>query len=114
MNSDAGSLIKTRDTLQGAMGFLAAMAGGIEEAVGETAQSITYLAGEKLGRRFSQNATKTQDINEALEELRTVLRNANCLWQFEVFSGSDINGPNETADNTQVELVFRDCMIRQS
>jgi len=33
-------------------GFFGAMASGIEEAVGEPANSITYLAGKKLGRRF--------------------------------------------------------------
>ena len=114
MNTDITSLLNTRSSLQGAMGFLAAMASGIEEAVGETAQSITYLAGVKLGKQFSQNARKTSDIHEALNELRTVLRNANCLWQFEVFTGNDESGITEEEDTEHVELVFRDCMIRQS
>ena len=119
MNPDTISLINTRSTLQGAMGFLAAMAGGIEEAVGDTAQSITYLAGEKLGRQFSKNAKKTQDIHEALAELRHVLREANCLWQFEIFTGIDDapSGPASLSPESgtdHVELVFRDCMIRQS
>lgn len=114
MSTDVTSLLNTRSSLQGAMGFLAAMAGGIEEAVGETAQSITYLAGVKLGKRFSQNARKTQNIHQALTELRTVLRDANCLWQFEVFTGDSETGITDEPEAEHVELVFRDCMIRQS
>ena len=112
---DTKLLTDTRNTLQGAMGFLAAMAGGIEEAVGETAQSVTYLAGVKLGKHFSKDASKTQDLYEALEELRHVLRNANCMWHFEVFENGvdEEDGDGDTSDD-KVDLVFRDCMIRQS
>ncbi len=115
MQTDVEKTEASRETLQEAMTFLAAMSSGIEEAVGDTAGSITYLAGAKLGRKFSKNAKKTQNIHEALEELSNILKQANCLWQFETFEPvkkDTTDTPDENED--RVQLVFRDCMIRQS
>lgn len=101
--------------LQEAMNFLGAIASGIEEAVGDPANSISYVAGEKLGMRFSENAPKTDDIGAALEEVRRVLQANNCLWHFETFKPKDrpdLIQRSETGED--VMLVFRDCMIRQS
>ena len=101
--------------LQEAMNFLGAIASGIEEAVGDPANSISYVAGEKLGMRFSENATKTDNIGEALEQVRRVLQDNHCLWYFETFKPKDRPELIQRSDTGEgVMLVFRDCMIRQS
>ncbi len=104
-----------RQSLREAMGFLGALASGIEEAVGDPARSVAYAAGKKLGHRFSENATRTDDLTAALEELRRVLAANQCLWAFEPFRPSA--RPSlvvAQADGDEIMLVFRDCMIRQS
>ena len=104
-----------RATLQQSMAFLGAMASGIEEAVGEPANSITYLAGKKLGRKFSEQASPRTDVLEALVEVRRVLSANQCLWHFEPFQlSSRARIIESTPNGDEVMLVFRDCMIRQS
>ncbi|MEI8261940.1 MAG: hypothetical protein WCG77_10625 [Actinomycetes bacterium] len=82
---------EARAELQETMRFLGAVAAGIEDAVGQTANSITYLAGKELGHRFSQDAHRTDDIQEALTEVRRVLNANNCLWGFEAFKAASTN-----------------------
>lgn len=109
------TLQETRWELQETMRFLGAAAAGLEDAVGQTANSITYLAGKELGHRFSVGASHTDDIQDALGEVRRVLQANNCLWEFEVFKPSTRATLIETTeDGDSVMLVFRDCMIRQS
>jgi predicted hydrocarbon binding protein len=111
----AGALAGERLTLQQAMSFLGAMASGIEEAVGEAARSITYVAGKNLGKQLSEGAARTEDIETALAEVRRVLRENRCLWCFEVFQPkSRPQLIQRTAEGDEIMLVFRDCMIRQS
>lgn len=111
----AENLEGLRNTLQEAMTFLGAIASGIEEAVGETAKSITYVAGKDLGRRFSEGAGRTNDIEAALAEVRRILEERHCLWRFEPFQPSGRERLIEhRADGDEIMLVFRDCMIRQS
>jgi predicted hydrocarbon binding protein len=108
-------LREARATLQAAMSFLGAMAGGIEQAVGPTANSITYVAGKDLGRKFSADVPKTQDVESALDLVRQVLERNHCLWTYEAFKTTaqpDLVARSEGAE--QIMLVFRDCMIRQS
>ena len=47
--SGMNDLVETRASLQEAMNFLGALASGIEHAIGESASSISYLAGKRLG-----------------------------------------------------------------
>jgi predicted hydrocarbon binding protein len=106
---------RRRATLQQSMAFLGAMASGIEEAVGEPSNSIAYLAGKKLGRKFSEAASPRDDILEALTEVRRVLSANQCLWYFEPFQlSSHPRIIESTSRGDEVMLVFRDCMIRQS
>jgi predicted hydrocarbon binding protein len=97
------------------MTFLSAIASGIEDAVGETAKSITYVAGKDLGRRFSENAGRTDDIEAALLEVRRILEERHCLWRFEPFKPTSREHLiTHNAEGDEIMLVFRDCMIRQS
>ncbi len=109
------TLLESRASLQEAMTFLGALAAGIEQAIGESANSISYLAGKRLGMQFSHDAPQTDDIEQALITVREILQKNNCLWHFETFKPHDRPALVETTDTTEeILLVFRDCMIRQS
>lgn len=104
-----------RAALQDAMVFLGAIASGTEQAIGESASNIAYLAGVNLGKKMSEGVEHTGDILQALESTRKVLENNNYLWLFESFKTHDQEAViQETEEGEQIMLVFRDCMIRQS
>jgi predicted hydrocarbon binding protein len=97
------------------MVFLGAIASGTEQAIGESASSISYLAGVNLGKKLSEGIAHTNDVQQALELTRKVLEKNDYLWAFEQFKTHDQeNIVQESEEGTQVMLVFRDCMIRQS
>lgn len=109
-------ILKKRRTLQETMNFMAALSAGIEPILGRGANSMTMSAGRSLGREFSEEAQKTDDLLEAIGEVRKILANNNCLWGFEPFkpaSREQMITVNEEGQ-TQIQLVFRDCMIRQA
>lgn len=104
-----------RRALQDAMVFLGAIASGTEQAIGDSANSISYLAGVNLGKKLSTGIPHTTDIELALQYTREVLEKNNYLWLFEPFKTHDRESfVEETPDGQEVMLVFRDCMIRQS
>lgn len=108
-------LTQTRASLQETMRFLGAVASGIEEAIGESANSITYLAGKRLGMKLSENVEQTDDIEKALDAVHKVLNDNSCLWHFETFLPHDRKDLiRSTPNGDELILVFRDCMIRQS
>ncbi len=104
-----------RLALQETMVFLGAIASGMEEAIGESANSISYLAGKNLGKNLSRSIPKTDSLEEALQATREVLVKNGFLWLFETFQRHD--QPEliqQTEAGQEINLVFRDCMIRQS
>lgn len=104
-----------RLALQDAMVFLGAIAHGTEHAIGESATRISYLAGVNLGRKLSADVPHTDDLEAALAATRAVLLDNDYLWLFEAFKPHDqAEFVTETEAGTQIMLVFRDCMIRQS
>ena len=105
-----------RVTLQETMSFLGAMANGVEELVGEASQGMAFIAGKKLGQKFAADSGKTNSTKEALDEVRKVLEGNDCLWGFEPFKlKSESSAFIEKDDgSSEVTLVFRECMIRQS
>lgn len=106
---------KERLALQDAMVFLGAIASGTEQAIGESASSISYLAGVNLGRKLSQGVPRTGEIDEALAATRRVLEQNDYLWLFEPFKTHDQEElVRQGEEGLEVMLVFRDCMIRQS
>ena len=98
------------------MNFMAALSAGIEPILGRGANSMTMSAGRNLGRKFSEGASQTNDLLEAVAEVRRILVNNNCLWNFEPFKpvGQDQLITINDQGQSQMLLVFRDCMIRQS
>ena len=109
-------ILKKRRTLQETMNFMAALSAGIEPILGRGANSMTMSAGRNLGRKFSQGARQTGDLLEAVAEVRRILVTNNCLWNFEPFKpvGQEQLITTNERGQSQMQLVFRDCMIRQS
>ncbi|PHR24566.1 MAG: hypothetical protein COA36_14840 [Desulfotalea sp.] len=109
-------ILKKRRTLQETMNFMAALSAGIEPILGRGANSMTMSAGRKLGRSFSAKAKRTEDLMQAIDEVRNILEANNCLWGFEPFKpksqGEFVTYTPE--GDAQLLLVFRDCMIRQA
>jgi len=104
-----------RLALQETMVFLGAIASGMEEAIGESANSISYLAGKNLGKNLSRNIPKTNNLEQALQATRDVLVKNGFLWLFETFKMHDQPEMiQQTTQGQEISLVFRDCMIRQS
>ncbi len=98
------------------MNFMAALSAGIEPILGRGADSMTMSAGRNLGRKFSDGARRTDDLLEAIDEVRNILVANNCLWGFEPFKPqgqAELITRNEKGE-AQILLVFRDCMIRQA
>ena len=113
---DIHEIRKKRRTLQETMNFMAALSAGIEPILGRGANSMTMSAGRNLGRKFSEQAVKTDDLLKAVEEVRRVLEENHCLWGFEPFKPkgqAEMITVNDSGER-QMMLVFRDCMIRQS
>ncbi len=113
---DIHEIRKKRRTLQETMNFMAALSAGIEPILGRGANSMTMSAGRNLGRKFSETATKTDDLLAAVEEVRRVLEENHCLWGFEPFKPkgqAEMITVNDDGER-QMMLVFKDCMIRQS
>jgi predicted hydrocarbon binding protein len=112
----AEDIIKKRRTLQETMNFMTAMSAGIEIMVGRGANGMAMSAGRDLGRMFSENAERTDDLLLAVEEVKRVLSDNNCLWEFEPFKNENQEDMITVHDNGSLEmsLVFRNCMIRQS
>lgn len=109
-------ILKKRRTLQETMNFMAALSAGIEPILGRGANSMTMSAGRNLGRKFSERARRTDDLLEAIQEVRNILAANSCLWGFEPFQPRDqaeLITKNAKGER-QMLLVFRDCMIRQS
>jgi predicted hydrocarbon binding protein len=111
---DMEDIRETRAMLQETMNFLGAIACGLEEALGEPANTVSHLAGEKLGHRFSEGH-HNDDVLKALEEVQQILQANGCLWSYECFKPKNREQYIEETENGQeVTLVFRDCMIRQT
>lgn len=104
-----------RLALQDAMVFLGAIASGTEQAIGESANSISYLAGVNLGKKMSTGVAQTSDVLQALDSTKKVLEQNDYLWLFETFKTHDQETVvQEDEEGIHIMLVFRDCMIRQS
>ena len=116
MENIEGHIAGKRRTLQETMNFMAALAAGMEPVVGRGANGMALAAGRSLGKQFAQGAKRTDNIEEALEEVGRVLKNNDCLWEFETFqpkSAQTLVSKDEDGSDV-LQLVFRDCMIRQA
>ncbi len=105
-----------RRTLQETMSFTAALASGVEQLLGRASNGMAFVAGRSLGKEFCAGAKQTTDLQEALGEVKRVLMAKDCRWDFEPFQRKAQAALVTTAPDgaQEIQLVFRDCMIRQS
>jgi predicted hydrocarbon binding protein len=105
-----------RRVLQATMGFMGALTSGTEQLLGGPANSMAYVAGKALGKGLAESARRSDDIEEALEELKQALVSNQCAWELEPFKRSSQESLIRINDDgsREVSLVFRDCMIRQA
>jgi len=105
-----------RNILQETMNFTAALAYGMEQTMGLGAHGMARVGGMKLGVQFAAKVKKTPNVLEALEEVRRILHENNCHWDFNILEpqGEAKKRLNAGAGASDIFLVFRDCMIRQS
>ena len=107
---------KVRGELQDTMFFLGAISSGMEDFMGRPANGMAFLAGKKLGKKCSKNERKTEDILEAIEISKDILKKNHFLWQIEPWKKTgepDYISTNKNGDKV-IRLTFRDCMIRQT
>ncbi|MBI5509656.1 MAG: hypothetical protein HY903_12960 [Deltaproteobacteria bacterium] len=106
----------TRTTLQETMTFMTALAYGMEQMADRGANGMAFVAGKKLGAKLAETSQKTDDITQALDTVRKLLSANHCNWGFETFKRkAQPTLITKGADGAEkLELVFRDCMIRQS
>jgi predicted hydrocarbon binding protein len=108
-------LEQTRKTLQEIMNFTTALAYGMEQIADRGANGMAFVAGKNLGQKLAEQSKKTDNIDEALDEVRRILRANSYEWAFEPFKRKNAPPVASQPDGShKVELVFRDCMIRQS
>ncbi|MGE5341024.1 MAG: hypothetical protein ACM3SY_06025 [Candidatus Omnitrophota bacterium] len=112
---------RSRKELTEVMKFLGSLSSGIEEIVGEAACGMSYVAGKELGKKYSEGSPKTNDILEAIKISQDILAKNGFLWKFEPWKKKNQDSPvfmkiNEYTDkeNEAIQVVFRDCMIRQT
>ena len=109
-------LEQKRKILQETMNFASGLAYGVEKLAGRGALGMSFAAGRKLGKKFSDQSKKTENIEDALDEVRNVLKDNHFLWQFEPFKQKH-QGELVTVEedgSQSMKLIFRDCMIRQA
>jgi hypothetical protein len=101
--------------LQGLMVFLGSAANGLEELLGRGAGSVTFRAGRMTGLRTEVEASEQGDLLTALDLVWDEMCRIGMRWAFEPYKR---NGEpkliTQKDGKLQVELVFRNCMVRSS
>jgi predicted hydrocarbon binding protein len=108
--------VLSRDELQQGMQFLAALSHGLEYILHEPAKGVAFVAGDKLAKQYSEGVESTTDPIEAIKIAKNILHENGFKWEIKPWKKD-----NETTyikvreDGSKViQLVFQDCMIRQS
>jgi predicted hydrocarbon binding protein len=100
---------------QGLMVFLASASHGLEELLGRGAPSITFRAGRAKGREVEVRRQEPDNLMGALEAVAEEMERIGMRWPFEVYKKqADADPFAHDGGETQVKLVFRNCLIRSS
>jgi hypothetical protein len=92
--------------------FLAALAHGAEQNLGQGSLSVCNLAGKKFGMEAVRDVRQTSDPVEAVEVLRQALASQGIVWAFEPFQGERATMVEPGPHGHSMRLVFRTCMVR--
>lgn len=108
----SGDINDYEEALHVLMKFVGSMASALEQVSGRGANAIVYAAGRRMGHDAGKLVEKTDDLEKAMHELSNILGNE---FYFEMWKPSDQeNYTIERNGETEVKLLFRDCVMRQT
>lgn len=107
-----GNIDDYEKALHTLMKFVGSMSSALEQVSGRGANAIVYQAGKRMGHEASKLMEKTDDLEKAMGELSEVLGQE---FYFEMWKpSSQDNYTVERGDETEVKLLFMDCVVRQT
>lgn len=107
-----GDIDDYEEALHVLMKFVGSMSSALEQVSGRGANAIVYQAGKRMGHEAGKLMEKTDDIEKALEEMGIIL---GVEFYFEMWKPAGQEGYTiEKGDETQVKLLFMDCVVRQT
>lgn len=107
-----GNLDDYEAALHVLMKFVGEMASALEQVSGRGANAIVYQAGKRMGHEAGKLMEKTDDLETAMHELSEILGQE---FYFEMWKPSDQdNYTVEKGNETEVKLLFMDCVVRQT
>ncbi len=107
-----GNIDDYEEALHVLMKFMGSMSSALEQVSGRGANAIVYQAGKRMGHEAGKLAEKTDDLENAMQELSNILGQE---FYFEMWKPSSQEGYTvERGDETEVKLLFMDCVVRQT
>jgi len=94
--------------------FFAALAHGAENAIGQSANSVCFLAGKRLAREAIEKTDTTTDPVQALRMVTTALAQRGISWEGEEFQGEREHLIECDGAVKRMRLIFRTCMVRNT
>jgi predicted hydrocarbon binding protein len=106
-------LAQTRNRLQHLMVFLCSLWASLEKIYGAGAGAMTAKASKQFGSELASGRGVEDDLLKALKEVNLALGRAGMAWKIEPWKKAEqgdfifLEG-----QKARINLVFRDCMIR--
>lgn len=107
-----GNIDDYEEALHVLMKFVGSMSSALEQVSGRGASAIVYQAGKRMGHEAGKLMEKTDDLENAMGELSEILGRE---FYFEMWKPSSQESYTiERGDETEVKLLFMDCVVRQT
>jgi predicted hydrocarbon binding protein len=107
-----GEIDDYEEALHVLMKFVGSMASALEQVSGRGANAIVYQAGKRMGHDAGKLMEKTDNLENAMQELSQILGKE---FFFEMWKPSSQESFTiERSGETEVKLLFRDCVVRQT
>lgn len=107
-----GNIDDYEEALHVLMKFMGSMSSALEQVSGRGANAIVYQAGKRMGHEAGKLAEKTDNLENAMQELTNILGQE---FYFEMWKPSTQESYTvERGDETEVKLLFMDCVVRQT
>jgi predicted hydrocarbon binding protein len=107
-----GNIDDYEDALHVLMKFMGSMSSALEQVSGRGANAIVYQAGKRMGHDAAKMMEKTDNLEQALDEMGEVL---GTEFYYEKWKPAGQEGYTvEKGDETVIKLLFMDCVVRQT
>jgi predicted hydrocarbon binding protein len=101
--------------VQGLMVFLASLSHGLENALGRSATGVMYCAGKSIGLKRKVEKHEPDDLLKAFDVVWEEMLKLGMKWGFEPWKpAAQTEMVRHEDGRTEVQLVFRNCMVRSS